>query len=308
MAIAIQLPELPNYVYAVVSSYLSVHNGDKRDVVELIRQHAGNVKYRYIINNIVFVNGAIAKIIGSPNSTCWLDNGELYFTAWINGDGVLHRTDGPAVITYQKNFDIVDEIYVIDGHIENPDPEGPSVISHGSDYVSHLWCENQPIETRDLFNGGVVDYDQLLIKHREEGFAEIAYDKQGLIAYQVKYHHGEIHSTDPNDYACITYFEGTDFIASVSWYQHDIRSRPFGPAAIYYDPDERIILTRFYNWRGLLCKEIHFNDDGSITTEITSYINAKKNNTFVEGVEPIDAYSEDHVLATRGLVGIEFDM
>ena len=80
----------------------------------------------------------------------YYSNGSIYSERWcINGK--YHRTDGPAIIYYNKDGSISSERWYVNGKIHRTD--GPAIIYYnkdGSTYGEH-WCINGKGLTEEEF-------------------------------------------------------------------------------------------------------------------------------------------------------------
>lgn len=61
---------------------------------------------------------AASQSIGIPSVEVWWDEGVIRLQEWRNEDGWLHRTDGPAMIEYDKSGNTVREEYRVDGEFQ----------------------------------------------------------------------------------------------------------------------------------------------------------------------------------------------
>jgi hypothetical protein len=267
-------PNFPQYVYAMVLSYLDPLNEDE-DLILLLNRHAGSLVYRYHIENILFGNGRFISVDGSPTFYGHTDTGRLYFVAWTNPRGLLHRDDGPAVIVYDRNhYAITWQIWVENGILGTSDENVASAVFNG-EYYTKMWCERVPLRIEDFDHEAGVDFRDRIIPHCEEYPSMIDYYPDGSFK-------------------------------SVRWFLHGRKGRlqNDSPAISEYDMDGSTTDT-FVNWRGNVSKRVIYDGSGEIISQtITSHERARLRGH--EGAEPIDEFTEDSVLEARGLLGVDF--
>lgn len=297
---------LPEFAYAIISSYLDEYT-DEENVIELMRLYAGKVLFYYRIENITFANGRDVFIDGSPNIIEWIDIGQIYYVAWTNAEGKIHREDGPAIITYSRYHKICDKIWAINGFIENKNPEEPNVVIYNNEQ-KEMWCKRVPITLEDFDYSTGNNYADMFTLHRESFPAEIIYDENCCVKWKTSYINGRIHSINKTKPSTIGYYPSGKVLLE-HWHQHNVKSRPHRlPAAVVYYESGKIQMESFYNWMGNLSRQIKYNESGTIISNIVmSHLMAMRRGTFVRGEYYIDEHTEDAVLSAHGLLGVEIN-
>ena len=266
-------PVLPEFVYAVVSSFLDEFK-DNDEVIAILRRHAGKVVHYYHKGNLTFGNGSLFSICDSPNVVEFVDVGLLYYVAWTTEQGVLHREDGPAVIVYTRNNDISFQIWVRNGFIDNADEVSPAVIRTLNEYTG-IWCRPMPLtlEHFDYHTGN--DFERQIVPHRDEFAAKIVF-----------YPSGEV--------------------MSEHWFQNGRPRRPDHlPVSIVYHESGAISQEAFVNWRGNEAMRIHYDTEGNVIERNNmGQLMAILRGHYVQGEEPINEFTDDAVLEPLGLIGV----
>jgi len=267
-------PVLPEFVYAVVSSFLDVYDENK-EVVETLRRHAGSVVHYYHKGNLTFGNGSLVSIYDSPNVVEFADAGLLYYVAWTTEEGVIHREDGPAVIVYTSNNYISFQIWVRNGFIDNADEVHPAVISTLNEYTQ-IWCQPMPLTLEHFDYHAGNDFERQIVPHRDEFASKVVFYPSGQFM-------------------------------SEYWMQHGRLSRPNRePAIIVYHESGIIAQEAFANWRGNESIRIHYDTEGKvIERNDMGKLMAILRGHYVQGVEPINEFTDDAVLEPLGLIGVE---
>ena len=271
-------PVLPEFVYAVVSSFLDVYDENK-EVVETLRRHAGNVVHYYHKGNLTFGNGSLFSICDSPTVVEFVDVGRLYYVAWTTEEGVIHREDGPAVVVYTGNNDISFQIWVRNGFIDNADEVHPAVVSTRNEYT-HIWCQPMPLTLEHFDYHAGNDFERQIVPHRDEFAAKVIFYPSGK--FMCEY-----------------------------WFQHGRSSRPnHQPAIILYHESGVIAQEAFVNWRGNETMRIHYDTEGNVIhiNDMARLMETLRGR-YIQGVEPINEFTADAVLEPLGLLGvvIEFE-
>ena len=172
-------PVLPEFVYAVVSSFLDEFN-DNDEVIETLRRHAGSVVHYNIKGNLIFGNGSLFSILGSPNVVEFLDVGRLHYVAWTTEQGVLHREDGPAVVVYCGANKTSFEIWVRNGFVDNADEVRPAVVRTLNERTE-IWCQPMPLTLEHFDYQAGHDFETQIVPHRDEFPAEVVFYSSGQI-------------------------------------------------------------------------------------------------------------------------------
>ena|SRR3989338_1540728 len=176
-------------------------------------------------NNTMCINNNIIDIYNTTKKRKYEFNDNIIVKQCFS-KGHIHRQDGPAIITYNRNY-IVTADWLKHGVVHNI--KNPARICY---YYGH-----GGLETEEWYENGNM--------HRLDGPAQMWYDYNGIIHAETWCKDGKTQRTDKNKPSVIFYTcDGN--ISCEEWFENGLLSRKEKPAAIVYDDNGKIILKKWY--------------------------------------------------------------
>ena len=222
----------------------------------------GNIYYE-----IYYVEGEKCRLDDGPIEIYYFENGECHFenyysqNVFVNilyyDNGMIqsvsyfkiknktkkyHSEDGPALILYSRDGNIIYECYYTNGAIHRED--GPCIIEY--------------------FDNGRIKLKQYYIDcklHREDGPAVTEYYVDGSISCEKYYLNDVIHHEQENGPSIIHYYEN-GLVKLEEFYENGkYRNHLNGPSKIHYYDNGKIELETYYCTReNKIKKEVHYEN------------------------------------------------
>lgn len=171
------------------------------------------------INDIIIQknsqNNSIELYDDLPDAICI--EGSETIHKWFKEQNVIHRENGPAIITYENDKIKSEEWY-----------------DNGNGPYRAKYYKNGILYYEQFYEGGKI--------HRKDGPAFIQYYENGSIAYNYFYENGKYRKDGPG----IIGYYGNGSIAYEIWYDNDKYHRKGGPAKIDYYRNGQVKLEYWY--------------------------------------------------------------
>jgi hypothetical protein len=184
----------------------------------------------------------------APDIVVYNDDGSIRRIAWTNEQNIIHRTEGPAIISYVGNF-VSTRTWVYNGFIGANDQNNPDVIRYNHDgSFRKIWCAKTLVTPEMIY--GIYSLECVGKRHRIGAPADIKFMGNRVIS-KTWFRNENIHNS--NGPAIITYYE-TGGIRSEEWVDDDVHNNANGRldntiTKIIYDVYGMVTSFKYYGKR-----------------------------------------------------------